>query len=225
MRKVRASGIIQPMISYLLGEKQRCKPDARLRGAENGPNLRTARSRKLDIFSNALRSGPRNARVLAANRTVKCQRVVTAPDPLARESRARFYSRENGARGNGPLLLAPLPSSVSGISWARWRLELVRVRGGEGGAWEVGGVRCAGGRLALSSHLADDRLRRRKGGSAPALDEPVVIARHERRAPRRDGRRPCRARRSGGQFRRTVRAREATLERAWFPLLPHVFVH
>ena len=47
---------------------------------------------------------------------------------------------------------SPLP--VLGLGRARWRLELVRVRGGEGAAWEV--ETCdAQGRLALSADLAD----------------------------------------------------------------------
>ena len=47
---------------------------------------------------------------------------------------------------------SPLP--VPGIGRARWRLELVRVRGGESAAWEV--EACDGqGRLALSADLAD----------------------------------------------------------------------
>ncbi|HJU19357.1 MAG TPA: damage-inducible protein [Stellaceae bacterium] len=47
---------------------------------------------------------------------------------------------------------SPLP--VPGIGRARWRLELVRVRGGEGALWEV--EACDGqGRLALSADLAD----------------------------------------------------------------------
>src|SRR4051794_38534288 len=47
---------------------------------------------------------------------------------------------------------APLP--VPGIGWARWRLELVRVRGGEGGSWDVEACD-AQGRLAVPSDLAD----------------------------------------------------------------------
>jgi protein ImuA len=47
---------------------------------------------------------------------------------------------------------APLP--VPGIGRARWRLELVRVRGGAGAVWDVE-VCDAQGRLALSSDLAD----------------------------------------------------------------------
>jgi protein ImuA len=46
----------------------------------------------------------------------------------------------------------PLP--VPGIGRARWRLELVRVRGGEGAIWEVEACD-AQGRLALPSDLAD----------------------------------------------------------------------
>ena len=46
----------------------------------------------------------------------------------------------------------PLP--VPGIGRARWRLELVRVRGGDSAAWEV--EACDGqGRLTLSTDLAD----------------------------------------------------------------------
>jgi protein ImuA len=47
---------------------------------------------------------------------------------------------------------SPLP--VPGIGRARWRLELVRVRGGEGAVWEVEACD-AQGRLALSADLAD----------------------------------------------------------------------
>jgi protein ImuA len=47
---------------------------------------------------------------------------------------------------------SPLP--VPGIGRARWRLELVRVRGGEGAAWKVEACD-AQGRLALSADLAD----------------------------------------------------------------------
>jgi protein ImuA len=47
---------------------------------------------------------------------------------------------------------SPLP--VPGIGRARWRLELVRVRGGEGAAWEVESCD-AQGRLAVSAELAD----------------------------------------------------------------------
>lgn len=46
----------------------------------------------------------------------------------------------------------PLP--VPGIGRARWRLELVRVRGGDSAAWEVEACD-AQGRLALSADLAD----------------------------------------------------------------------
>jgi protein ImuA len=47
---------------------------------------------------------------------------------------------------------SPLP--VPGIGRARWRLELVRVRGGEGAAWEVEACD-AQGRLAVPADLAD----------------------------------------------------------------------
>src|SRR3954447_6948253 len=47
---------------------------------------------------------------------------------------------------------APLP--VPGIGRARWRLELVRVRGGEGGSWDVEACD-AQGRLAVPSDLED----------------------------------------------------------------------
>jgi protein ImuA len=47
---------------------------------------------------------------------------------------------------------APLP--VSGIGRARWRLELVRARGGESAVWEVEACD-AQGRLAVSADLAD----------------------------------------------------------------------
>jgi protein ImuA len=47
---------------------------------------------------------------------------------------------------------SPLP--VPGIGRARWRLELVRVRGGEGAVWEVEACD-AQGRLAVPSDLAD----------------------------------------------------------------------
>ena len=47
---------------------------------------------------------------------------------------------------------SPLP--VPGIGRARWQLELVRVRGGEGAVWEVEACD-AQGRLAVPSDLAD----------------------------------------------------------------------
>lgn len=47
---------------------------------------------------------------------------------------------------------SPLP--VPGIGRARWRLELVRVRGGESAVWEVEACD-AQGRLALPAELAD----------------------------------------------------------------------
>jgi protein ImuA len=47
---------------------------------------------------------------------------------------------------------APLP--VPGIGRARWRLELVRARGGDSAVWEVEACD-AQGRLALSADLAD----------------------------------------------------------------------
>jgi protein ImuA len=47
---------------------------------------------------------------------------------------------------------APLP--VPGIGRARWQLELVHVRGGEGGVWDVEACD-AQGRLALPSDMAD----------------------------------------------------------------------
>jgi protein ImuA len=50
--------------------------------------------------------------------------------------------------------LPSAPLSVPGIGRARWRLELVRVRGGEGGSWDVEACN-AQGRLALPSDLAD----------------------------------------------------------------------
>jgi protein ImuA len=55
---------------------------------------------------------------------------------------------------------APLP--VPGIGWARWRLELVRVRGGAGAVWDVEACD-ATGRLAVPSDLADRPAAPREG--------------------------------------------------------------
>ena len=73
---------------------------------------------------------------------------------------------------------APLP--VPGIGRARWRLELVRVRGGEGAVWDVEACD-AQGRLAVPSDLADRPAAPAEGRDAPALDEPLVIAGHDGR--------------------------------------------
>ena len=79
-------------------------------------------------------------RILASRHTAGWEQTDDFPHPTAAVTRWRVSA----------LPSAPLP--VAGVGRARWRLELIRCRGGEGACFDVEACD-AQGRLALPSEL------------------------------------------------------------------------
>ena len=71
-----------------------------------------------------------------------------------RPNRPPPMTRWRVGRRAGPRRPCRIPRAPQGLSRPRWRLELLRCRGGEPANWIVGGLRCAGSVLALAADLA-----------------------------------------------------------------------